>query len=232
MNARPHPFTMVFGEVANESFPGLRDDLERAAVDQSDRDAFLLHRGVAQLVRDLEPEGGMGEAVAQLAALVHHAFLYWRHGEWTIRLEHGAARTLLREGRAGSPPPTLPDAWYVQLPRQLVWGQLGDGEPYQPLDGCFVAWASTGLRVLGVFGVHAGRMGFSVAEAAAPRWPGEDPTGDRMRFSPRMDGAESAGLYSLNSAEDLLVLAGRIAAATPAHRSESPGADRREIVLP
>jgi hypothetical protein len=219
---------MVFGHMAGEILPGLRTTLEAAAVDEADRDAFLLHREVAQLIRDLEPEEGLGEGVAQLAALVHHAYLYWRHGERTIRLNHDAATGLLKQGGHSASSSAASDSWYLQLPRQLVWGRLGDEEPYQPCDGCFATTGAKGFRVLGVFGVHPDRMGYSIVEVAGV--PDDHQQADSgLRFSPQMDGAENAGLYSINTAEDLLVLAARSAVSVARLQTDAAS---REIVLP
>jgi hypothetical protein len=65
------------------------------------------------------------------------------------------------------------------------------------------------LRVLGVFGIHHDREGFSVVEAAGPRPVGlarEDGSG---LFEPTLPGGKAAGLFSVSGMEELLELGAR-----------------------
>src|ERR1051325_1183820 len=78
---RPPPFDAVFGPLTAARFAAIREGLAAAAQNPRARDGFLLVREVVELMRDLRPEEGLGEAVAALAALVHHAYLYWMDGE-------------------------------------------------------------------------------------------------------------------------------------------------------
>ena len=213
MMARLTPFDLVFTKEIASRFPSVADGLLRDEADPADRDAFLMNREAVSVIHDLVPEGGMGDAVAHLAALVHHAYLFWRGGGWTFSVDRATLDRLLR-----SPPPDarptqsgLPGAYYVQIPRQLVWGRLGLDEPYQPLDGCFVSpGPDVALRALGVFGLHPDHMGFAVVEAEgeAAGWPRPDGPGDEP-FAPHMDGGSKAGLYSVNDPAELLLLADR-----------------------
>jgi hypothetical protein len=66
------------------------------------------------------------------------------------------------------------------------------------------------LRVLGVFGIHPERQGFSVVEAT-----GERPLLLRRAdgsdlFAPTLPGGKAAGLFSLTGEEELLELGWRI----------------------
>ncbi len=209
MTARPTPFGMVFTPEIAGRFPSLADGLVRDEADPMDRDAFLMSREVASLVHDLVPEGGMGEAVAHLAALVHHAYLFWRGGGWTFTIDRATLNRVIRSPVERSHSGGTPDAYYLQLPRQLVWGRLGTDQPYQPLDGCFVSQGSDpALRTLGVFGLHPDRMGFAVVEAEgeAAAWP-QPSGGADQPFAPHMEGGSEAGLYSVNDPAELLLLA-------------------------
>src|SRR5688572_26916386 len=80
---RPTPFDLVFAELADERFPGIREVLGADGADPTDRDTFLMNHDVVTLVRELRPPEGAGEEIAQLAALVHHVYLFWETGRRT-----------------------------------------------------------------------------------------------------------------------------------------------------
>ena len=223
MHGRPTPFDLVFGDLAESDFPQIRRGLESAGVDARDRDAFLLRGEAGALIQQLRPDDGMGEGIAELAALAHHAFLFWRAGTMTLPLDRAAvAELLVRDpGPVSSGDQLVPEAFYVQFPPRQIWAELTPGEPHEPLDGCFVVDSGNGaLAVLGVFGLHPERMGFTVAEAV-----GTPPSGlaraDGALFAPVMDGGAAAGLYSIVGLEELLELGARARAAAR-RASEAP----------
>lgn len=216
---RSTPYDLAFGAASEERFVRIRDSLSRTGADPHDQDAFVLDREVTAFLRDLVPEEGVGEAVREHLALLHHAWSYWAAGGWLIRLTRDGARRLLAPTEPSaqpaplpvSPPPAdLPRAFYLQLPERLLWADLGDGEPPQPLDGVFVRpWPAGGLFVLAVAGMHAGREGFTVV--AADGHPDEAlarPDG-RAPFAPVLPGGEAAGLYSVVGEDELLELGAR-----------------------
>jgi hypothetical protein len=210
---RPTPFDLAFGADAEERFPRIRASLAEAGLDPGDRDAFVLDREVASLLRELVPEEGVGPAVSQHVALLHHAYEYWSEGGWIVRPSRSRMKDLLEEaaGHAGSDPIT-PRAWYVQLPERLVWAELAEGSPHEPLDGMFVrAWPGGGFFVLAVFGLHPGRSGFSVVDADG--YPPERAlrADQSPLFAPVLPGGVAAGLYSIVAEEELLELARRTA---------------------
>ena len=75
---RPTPFDLVFRESAQEAFPKIRRSLAEAEYDPRNRDEFLMLREVVTLIRELRPDEGLGEGIDQLAALLHHSYLFWR----------------------------------------------------------------------------------------------------------------------------------------------------------
>lgn len=228
MSARATPFDLVFGDLAEAEFPRIRTGLADAGADPRDRDAFLLRGEAGAVIRQLLPEEGLGEGIAELAALVHHAFLHWRAGAMTLPLDRAQLTELLTREPDHVPPgdPLVPEAFYLQLPPRQLWGEVEPGAPHEPLDGCFVLDRGTGeLSVLGVFGLHPDRMGFTVAEAAggpAPALARED--GSRL-FAPLMSGGAAAGLHSIAGLEELLELGWRGRAAA---RRASADADSLE----
>jgi hypothetical protein len=210
---RPTPFDVAFGPEAEERFARMRASLEGARLDADDLDAFVLDREVVSFLRELVPEEGVGEAVTRHLALLHHAFLYWREGGWIFRLTRDRSRDLL----AGPPAVASADvqslpprAYYVQLPERLIWAEVAEGEPHQPLDGLFVRpWPSGGYFALAVFGMHPGHSGFTLVEAEG--YPEEDlaRADGSPPFGPVLPGGAAAGLFSIVAEEELLELAAR-----------------------
>jgi hypothetical protein len=162
-------------------------------------------REVVTLLRELRPEQGLGDGIDQLAALLHHAYLYWDAGEPTFEVPlHLLAGTPIepQEYSADSAP-----AYYALMPELRIWAEVLPGLPPEPLDGCFVHSASDGsLRVLGVFGIHHDREGFSVVEAAGPRPVGLARDDGSRLFEPTLPGGKAAGLFSITGMEELLEL--------------------------
>ena len=208
------PFDLVFASFAEERFGRIRDDLAGGGHDPADRDAFLMESEAVLLLRELRPEEGLGEGMDQLAALVHHAFLFWLRGAVTVPVAIDQLQELLNgsPARTGEPGES-PRALYAQLPERRVWAAVIEDHAPEPLDGCFVHGTAAGeLRVLGVFGLHADRVGFSVVEAVGPR-PVDlaRPDGSPL-YSPTLAGGAAAGLYSLTGGEELLELGWRVGA--------------------
>lgn len=213
---RPTPFDLIFDRLAGERFPGLQTAIEAAGADPFDRDAFLMVREAIQLVRDLRPDEGVGEAIDQLVALVHHAYLFWASGARVLELAPEGLPTLLGPAGAAEADVTeaergdTPAAYYAQLPERRVWAEVIERRPHEPLDGCFVHTASAGaLRVLGVFGIHPERPGFSVVEAIGPRAGGLARDDGAALYAPVLTGGAAAGLHSIVGEEELLELGWR-----------------------
>lgn len=207
---RPTPFDLVFEQAAQDIFPEIRAALDQAGHDSRDRDRFLMIREVVTLLRDLRPEEGLGEGIEQLAALVHHAYLFWNAGAPTVEL----TAELLTNLSPRSPEADLadtPPAYYARVPERRIWAEVIPGLPHEPLDGCFVHFAPGGieLRVLGVFGIHPERAGFSVVEAIGPEPLGLARADGTALFAPTLPGGAAARLFSLTGGEELLALGWR-----------------------
>jgi hypothetical protein len=211
MAPRPTPLDLVFGPFLENRFPGIRSALAENGRDPVDRDAFLMEREVVLLLRELRPASGLGEGMDQLVALLHHAYLVWEAGGVTVEIPGEALAELL-----GPTPPAAAEAprpFYAQLPERRIWAEAVQGTPPEPLDGCFVHTGAAGeLRVLGIFGLHAERMGFSVVETLGPRPEGLARSDESALFAPTLPGGAAAGLYSLSGAEELLELGWRTTA--------------------
>jgi hypothetical protein len=199
------PFELVFESVAQTSFPEIQSGLAGSGQDPRNRDAFLMQREVVTLLHDLRPEGGLGEGIDQLAALVHHAYLFWSAGSITVELSSEQLSELLAAAPSASETPEQPAA-YIQLPERRIWAQVVSGQSHEPLDGFFHHAAAGAYRILGVFGLHPERYGFSVVEVAGRR-PSALTRPDRTPlFSPTLPGGAAAGLYSIAGSEELLEL--------------------------
>jgi hypothetical protein len=207
--SRATPFDLVFNRVAESSFPRIAASLAAGGHDPADRDAFLMDREVVTLLRDLRPDEGLGEAMDQMVALVHHAYLAWAAGGVTIPVGREAAEELLAKRREGADSKEVP-AYYAQFPERMIWAAVIENEAPEPLDGIFVSRVPDGdLRVLGIFGLRPERAGFSAVEATggrAERLARED--GSPL-FDPTLPGGEAAGLRSIVGEAELLELGWR-----------------------
>lgn len=215
---RPTPFDLVFEPLAETTFPRIQVALTEARQDPLDRDAFLMLRDVVTLLRDLRPDEGLGEGIDQLAALVHHGYLFWSAGKRVIELSLGQLSDILGdrpdivEEEPASPP------HYIQLPELRLWAPVVPGEAPEPLDGYFqYGVRQNWLRVLGVFGIYPERPGFSVVEVAGPRPQELSRSDGTPLFAPTLAGGSAAGIHSLAGGEELLELGWRSCRiATPA----------------
>jgi hypothetical protein len=79
------------------------------------------------------------------------------------------------------------------------------------MDGCFVhdLPGSGELRVLGVFGVHPERTGFSVVEVTGPAPRALTRVDGTDLFAPTLPGGAAAKLFSIAGEEELLELGWR-----------------------
>jgi hypothetical protein len=216
---RPTPLDLVFSQVVEDSFPAIRNLLQDTDRDPTDRDAFLMLPDAVTLLRRLRPEEGVGEGMDQLVALVHHAYLAWDAGGLTLELGGDQAEELLQPGAPQADGGEAPRAYYAQFPERRVWAEVLAGETPEPLDGCFVHAVPVGeLRVLGVFGLRADRVGFSVVEAAGLRPEQLARADGSPLFSSILPGGLAAGLHSITGGEELLELGWR----TRVPASEAP----------
>ena len=208
---RPTPFDLVFETEAQTTFPAIRAAVERAGHDPRDRDAFFMLREVVALLRDLRPDEGLAEGIDQLAALVHHAYLFWEAGAVTVEFPLDRLREVLGAPADPAHDPVDHPAYFAQMPERRIWARVIPGQAHEPLDGCFVHPLPDPamLRVLGVFGVQRERPGFSVVEVSGPRAVGLAREDGSPLFSPVLPGGAAAGLFSLSGGEELLDLGWR-----------------------
>jgi hypothetical protein len=227
---RLRPFDLVFRPAAAEIFPQIRSALTQAGYDPRDRDGFLMVREVVTLLRDLRPDEGIGEGIDQLAALLHHAYLFWASGEHTVEVTADRLSALMASSDVtGSADSTV--ACYVAIPPHRVWADVMPGQPPEPMDGCFVdPGLGRTLRVLGVFGIHPERPGFTVVEAAGERPMALGRADGSDLFAPTLVGGKAAGLFSITGEEELLELGWRIQLGARSGELGARGADLEATV--
>jgi hypothetical protein len=207
---RPTPFDLVFEPLDQTTFPRIQSALAESGQDPLDRDAFLMLRDVVTLLRELRPEEGLGEGIDQLAALVHHGYLFWNAGKRSVDLSTRQLSNLLSDSPETAEGEPAPPPHYVQVPVRRLWAPVVPGDAPEPLDGFFQFVARPNLlRVLGVFGIHPERPGFSVVEVAGPRPEGLSRSDSSPLFAPTLEGGSAAGIYSLTGGEELLELGWR-----------------------
>jgi hypothetical protein len=225
MTTRLSPFDLVFGHIAAERFPAVQRAIGGDAATAADRDRFVLLAPVGQLLRDLAPDDAPPDALEAYVRLLHHAYRYWEAGARIYDVDEALLERALAGGPIGSTPPVA--ALYLRLPALRVWGAARDGEPPEPLDGVFVtATAVPGTTaVLGIFGMHGERPGFS-AVAVEGRADTGDPETDEVLVAARradrsapfaslLAGGAAAGVSSVANPGELLLLTCRLLALLP-----------------
>jgi hypothetical protein len=205
MNERVTPFGLVFHEVGPTSFPAIARALATQGQSSADRDAFVLLEPVAHLVGDLAGTDVQAQEIEAHLVLLHHAFRHWEAGQWVYRLSEAALEKAAAGEMVSADPPR--DAVYLQLPPGRVWRSRDDTHPVpEPLDGMFVTRMKNPgvISVLGIFGMHRTRPGFSATGVegraderdAAPgerAVRGRRPDGSPL-FAPLLTGGAGAGL--------------------------------------
>jgi hypothetical protein len=206
--SRPHPFDLIFAGIGDERFPVIATEIGTAP----NLDTFLAAEAVIQLLHDLRPESGLGDMVDDFVLLVHAAFLYWTAGATTVTLSEPLTRELLAPSSRVALELSASNqlSRYVQVAPQIIWGRIDDQEHHEPLDGWFAIPIGDTLRVVACLGLHPSRPGLSVliAEGAPPF----EPPVEAVQFAPTMTGGDLAGLHSVTTAHELLLLAWRAAA--------------------
>jgi hypothetical protein len=228
VDPRPTPFDLAFGPIATERFPALASGIAAAGHDPPNRDAFVLVREVVELLRDLHDESAPGDAVAELVALCHASFLFWQDGTRVVSMDRDSLRALLADPPSAARRPEVETTFYLSLPPQRVWGEVTAGSAAEPLDGCFVSPAGDTLGIVAIFGLQAGRPGFTVVVASGPRRDRLARQDGTKLFSPLLEGGAAAGLFQVTGPEELLELCHRAVSLLPA---AGPAEGRSTVTL-
>lgn len=200
---RPHPFSLVFSDIAAERFPAVAEELDPLPP----LDRFLMSGAVVELLRDLRPDSGLGDAADEFVAFVHAAYCFWGSGARTRILDAPTTRALLVTPRETARRRLDHGAvGYIQVAPRLVWSRLAEADVHEPLDGWFALPGTRGLRMVACLGVHPSRPGLSVltVEGDSPDHLGR-PDGTPA-FAPQMEGGDTAGLASVATSSELLAM--------------------------
>lgn len=209
---RPTPFDLALGSLTAE-LDGLREAAARTGRDLHYREEFERSPEVQRLLARFQAPDLVAahpEAAASYLALLYAAYRFREAGARLLAPSRARLEPAL-EGPPPRNPPSIPGgACYLQLPASWVWARSGDGGPHEPLDGCFLAADARGdeIVVIAVLGLRAERGGFtqvtlhaSPADFVAAAEERRDPP-----FGPLMDGGGAAGVRSVATAGELLLL--------------------------
>jgi hypothetical protein len=237
---RPTPFALVFGELASERFPDIERAVSADPAFARDRDRFVLLAPVGNLLRELAPDDAPPEAMEAYVRLVHHAYRHWAAGGVVFDTSDAVVARALGSGRLSSRPPH--PAFYLRLPALRVWGSARPDAPPEPLDGVFVTETAApgGIALLGVFGMHGERPGFSAvaveghadddhATAGEVEVPMQRADGTPL-FAPQLEGGSQAAVHSVADAGEMLLLVCRLMPLLPRAALPSPTRAGEQIV--
>ena len=190
-------------------FETIRDALAADGVDPYDRDAYLMHRTVVELIHGSRPPEGLGDAIDEFTAYTHLMFLFWLAGQHVVEVD-GAHLSEILEGEGPSAdPPIRPSAYYTVLAHHRIWGAPTDLGP-EPLDGWFAARHGDRMMVAAQFGGRPDRGDISVVAVDGPEPAGLQRSDGTPLFASTLPAGARAGLYSLSGMEELLALAWRV----------------------
>ena len=201
-------FDSGLDESMRSTFESIRAALVQDGVDPFDRDAFLMHRSVVELIHGGRPTGTVGDAIDEFAALTHLFFLFWLGGEHLIVLDQAAVEGIM-DGAVPPQLPAVPSAVFVGVAPRRIWGSPTATGP-EPLDGWYAARRDERLMVAAMFGSRPDREDVSVVATSGPEPVGLVREDGGALFAPTLPGGAQAGLYSLIGMEELLALAWRV----------------------
>ncbi|KPK82577.1 MAG: hypothetical protein AMS25_01580 [Gemmatimonas sp. SM23_52] len=211
------PYELMFGaeRLAEHELPAIAEEARRRGITLSRRDHFAGSEGVGRLLRRLVPETLEPTALESYLDILFHCYHFWDAGCPLYAFAADVVRDLvaiapdLGSWNPRAPHPSL----YVELPRNLFWAAVTEGEPPEPVEGLFVRLGPdqppTGVDLLIALGMRPDRPGFSVAaftasleQTAELKEPGA--------FESEIPGADLAGIYSLQRPSEALLLTLRL----------------------
>jgi hypothetical protein len=245
MSDRDTPYDLVFRrgrlDFEGERFAAVREEAEVRGVPLDDPERFVMLGSVGALMREMVLDEATAdeagevwqalppEAVAQLGALLYHAFRFHEAGGSVHEIDEATARALAATpvdamsprddasataatARVALRAPA--DAGYVQLPRNLFWARPGETGAAEPVDGFF--W-TRGRRfdVLLALGVRPRRPGFTAVPVgvelekagSTADWADRKARDEGDDFANILPGGELNGLLGITSAAEALRLA-------------------------
>ncbi len=210
---RKSPYEVLFGtEGLKESrFEAIRDEAVGTGVTTAWRDRFASLTGVRELLTDLVPDLADPVTLDQYLLILHHCYTFWESGCHHYSFEKSTVRSLIDAPPDVSlwHPGTPCRSIYLELPQNLFWAVVVEGEPPEPAEGLFVSLpddpGSGQTDILLVLGVRADRPGFSVAELTADLLAART-ISEPDAFACDLPGADLADLCSLRRPSEIVML--------------------------
>ena len=207
--SRPHPFDLVFGQLAEATFPRL---VGESSTEDIDIATFAKLGVVQELVSTLgvpELAEQNAQALEEYLLLIYVAYRFWRSGQQTHEVDRSALDGLVDQHPVSKRSSGFP-ACYLRLPERWFWAQIDETAPHEPLDGLFAT--PSGARqvtVVGILGLRTERGGFSQISVTATHTDidAAPHTVRKPVFAPLMAGGTEAGFRSVASLGEMLYLA-------------------------
>ncbi|MGD8726050.1 MAG: hypothetical protein PVH40_00325 [Gemmatimonadales bacterium] len=212
--SRTSPFEHAFAALAAQHFAGIRQDASDQHKNTTDLPQFASLGTVQRLLDELHSPEALEtepEAAAEYLAGLYVAFRFWDADQPTFPVDRERLELALEQPLPATFPRVPDGACYLQLPERWFWAQVESDEPHEPIDGLFVVEGAyhREILLLVVLGLRSDRPGFSQVSLSA-RAEDLAQAADEARqplFTPVLDGGKAAGLKSLVSEADVLVLA-------------------------
>jgi hypothetical protein len=209
--ARRTPFELAFPDAAEAEalFVRVAEEAGARGADTGNPHQFAMLGAVGAFIRELRGTEGSAAAVHEYGALAYHAFHFAAAGRRVDLVSAEAARALVEATDMGGDPVAPGRAGYLQLPQHLFWTSITPGEPPQSVDGFFWNLDDDFLRVLMALGLRPDQGLLVVPLPEAPwadrdAWVDADMREGGADFTSSLPGAELDGLYSLESAGEVL----------------------------
>ncbi len=207
--SRPHPFDLVFGQLADNTFSRV---VSESSIENVDIATFAKLGVVQELVSTLgvpELAEQNAQALEEYLLLIYVAYRFWRSGRQTYDVDRAAL-----DGLIDMPPAAMrfseSTPCYLRLPERWFWAQIDETSPHEPIDGLFATPAGASrVTVVAVLGLRSERGGFSQISVTATHTDMEaaSHTVRKPPFTPLMAGGTEAGFRSIASLGELLHLA-------------------------
>ncbi len=210
---RKSPYEVLFGaEGLTESrFAAICDEAANAGVTSVRRDHFANLNRVRELLGDLVPDLPEPATLDRYLLILHHCYSFWEAGCHHFAFEQAAVRSVITAppDLSGWLPRTPHPSLYLELPQNLFWAAVVDGEPPEPAEGMFVslrgARTADEADILLILGIRPDRPGFSVAELEADLTTARG-IAEPDAFASDLPGANLARLYSVQRPAEVVML--------------------------
>lgn len=214
---RRTPYEVVFGaeRFALKEFPALAEEARQRHLAVSSREEFALLARVGVLLEELVPDETEPAAIDRYLDILFHAFHFWQGDHRIYCFDEPVVRSLIESAPdIQSWQLQMPaSAFYIELPRNLFWAAVAEGQPPEPVEGMFVKRQgdapAAGANILLVLGMWPDRPGFSVIQLTADLKAAIKIV-HADAFASDVPGAEQAGLYSLQLSSEAVLLLARL----------------------